>query len=239
MGLFDRLRALVEPDSDSLDRPDLRRRVVEGILQLRRRGQHGVEMLPLSVLVEVVVGEGSVEVVRRFVDEPAFDGEIDGELRNRLVGVRPDALPRRRYVVSSGERSAVTVSESDSGITARLCIRGGDRDGERLSLSAGLREYRMGRGEWHEPGVVANDIALGAAFVSRRAAVLRVAGSALEVTALDQGECLVVVRSDGKRIRPTNTRSRRVRVGPGDLLEFNDGGDQQICVEIQSPDGEE
>ena len=239
MGLFDRIRALVETDSDSLDRPDLRRRVVDGILKLRRRGQHGVELLPLSVLVEVVVGEGSVEVVRRFVDEPSFDQEIDAELRNRLVGVRPDALPRRRYAVLSGERSGVTVTESDSGITAQLCIRGGERDGERLSLSAGLREYRIGRGEWHEPGTVSNDIVLNAAFVSRRAALLRVAGSALEISALDQGEFMVVVRSDGKRIRPTNTRSRRVRVGPGDLLEFNDGGGQRICVEILPPIGEE
>ncbi|MFT5685389.1 MAG: hypothetical protein ACI8RZ_006340 [Myxococcota bacterium] len=239
MGLLDRLRALVEPDSDSLDRPDLRRRVVDGILKLRRRGQRGVEILPLSVLVTVTVGAGSVEVVRRFVDEPAFDAEIDAELRNRLVGIRPDALPRRRYVVAEGEQTGVVVAESDTGITARLCIRGGDRDGERLILSAGHREHRIGRGEWHEPGTVANDIALGASFVSRRAAVLRVAGSALEVSALDQGECLVVVRRDGKRIRPTNTRSRRVRVGPGDILEFNDGGGQRICVEILSPDEEE
>ena len=66
------------------------------------------------------------------------------------------------------------------------------------------------------------------------------AGSALEVTSLDQGECLVVVRPDGKRVRPVNTRSRRVRVGPGDLLEFNDGGGQRICVAILEPDlGEE
>lgn len=239
MGLFDRLRALVEPDSDSLDRPDLRRRVVDGILKLRRRGQQGVEQLPLSVLVEVAVGEGSVEVVRRFVDEPSFDLEIDAELRNRLVGVRPDALPRRRYVVVGAEHSGVKVSESDSGITARLRIHGGSRDGELISLSAGQREYRIGRGAWHEPGTLANDIALEAEFVSRRAALLGVAGSALEVTARDQGEYLVVVRADGKRIRPVNTRSRRVRVGPGDVFEFNDGGDQRISIEIQSPDGEE
>ena len=192
-------------------------------------------MLPLSVLVEVTVGEGSVAVVRRFVDERSFDEEIDAELRNRLVGVRPDALPRRRYVVSSGERSGVMVSESDSGMLAQLCIRGGARDGDSIAMSAGLRELRIGRGEWHESGTVANDIALQAAFVSRRAALLRVAGSALEVSALDQGECLVVVRQDGKRIRPINTRSRSVRVDPGDLLEFNDGGGQRISIEILPP----
>ncbi len=239
MGLLDRLRALVDPDSDSLDRPDLRRRVVDEILRLRRRGQRGVEQLPLSVLVTVTVGEGSAEVVRQFVDEPAFDDEIDAELRNRLVGMRPDALPRRRYVVVAGGQTGVVVTESDSGVTARLCIRGGDRDGDCIVLSGGLREHRIGRGEWHEPGTITNDIALGAAFVSRRAAILRVAGSALEISALDQGECLVVVRRDGKRVRPVNTRSRRVRVGPGDLLEFNDGGGQRICVEILSPDEEE
>ena len=77
MGLLDRLRSLVDSDSDSLDRPDLRRQVVDGILALRRRGQRGVEVLPLSVKIAVTVGEGSVEVVRRFVDEPDFDAEID------------------------------------------------------------------------------------------------------------------------------------------------------------------
>lgn len=239
MGFLDRLRALVDTDSDNLDRPDLRRRVVDGILRLKRRGTRGVEILPLSVRVEVTVGEGSVEVVRRFVDEPSFDQEIDAELRNRLVGTRSEALPRRRYVVRAGERTAVSVTESDIGATALLLIRGGDRDGDTITLSAGHTEHRIGRGEWHETGAVANDIVLPAPFVSRRAAVLRVAGSALEISALDQGECLVVVRADGKRIRPVNTRSRRVRVGPGDLLEFNDGGGRRISVEILEPHGEE
>jgi hypothetical protein len=239
MGLLDRLRALVEPDANSLDRPDLRRQVVDGILKLRRRGQRGVEVLPLSVLVTVTVGDGSVEVVRRFVDEPAFDAEIDAELRNRLVGIRPDALPRRRYVVAVGEQTRVVVTESDTGISARLRIVGGARDGARITLSAGHREHRIGRGEWHESSTIANDIALSASFISRRAAVLRVAGSALEISSLDQGECLVVVRPDGKRIRPSNTRTRRVRVGPGDVLEFNDGGEQRVCLEILEPDEEE
>lgn len=238
MGILDRLRSLVDSDSDSLDRPDLRRRVVDGILHLRRRGSRGVEILPLSVLVEISVGDGSVEVVRRFVDDPTFDQEIDAELRNRLVGTRSEALPRRRYLVSASEQTGVSVTESDTGATARLCIRGGDRDGEVLTLSAGHQEHRIGRGEWHETGTVANDIILPAPFVSRRAAILRLAGSALEISALDQGECLVVVRADGKRIRPVNTRSRRVRVGPGDLLEFNDGGGRRISVEILDPHSE-
>ena len=235
MGLMDTLKSLVraadgDASADQLDRPNLRREVVGGLLALKRRGHRGVEALPPAATVTITVGAGSLEVVRRFVDDPLFDQEIDAELLNRLVGARQDALPIRRYIIQAGSRTAVVVAESSGGVSAWIALP----DGAAVPLSAERREYRLGRGPQHGDAGLPNDICLDDAlrFVSRRAAIIERAGSGLMLRALDQGECLLVVRPDGSRTRPANTRSRRVRLMPGDQIELTDGAAQSVCLSV-------
>ncbi|MEL6344937.1 MAG: FHA domain-containing protein [Myxococcota bacterium] len=240
MGLLDRLKAMLgeaRSSRDQFDRPDLRREVVQQILALKQRGRRGVETLPHALTVSITVAEGSVEVVRGFVDDPSFDNEIGAELLNRLVGARGDALPARFYAVNAGKTSSVVVQEKAAGVLARLRLP----DGSFTPLDARRREIRVGRGPHHGSNGLSNDIALDEAhrFISRRAALIERAGSGVTVRSLDQGECLVVIRSDGKRIRPKNTRAGSVRLQPGDTLSFTDGGDQAVSIQIIGAEGEE
>jgi len=246
MGIFDTLREMLPkvelPDRDQLDRPNLRRQVVEGILRLKQRGRRGVEALPPAIAITITVGEGSVGVVRRFVDAPEFDREIEAELLNRLVGVRAEALPVRAYTVETGPRSVVTVSEATAGILGFLVVEDGDAAGRVFSIRADRAEHRLGRGAWHGDGGLPNDIVASEAarFVSRRAAVVERVGSGIMVRALDQGDCLIVVRSDGRRVRPVNTRAQRVKLEFGDQIELTDGGSQQVRLRLlASAPGEE
>src|SRR5688500_6225737 len=107
MSMLEKLKGLLdgEPVADRLDRPNLRRQVVEGILTLKRRGQRGAEVLPPAVAVAVTVGEGGVEVVRGFVKDPTFDQEVEAALRNRLVNAA--SLPLRSYTVEVGPKTRV------------------------------------------------------------------------------------------------------------------------------------
>jgi hypothetical protein len=246
MGFFDKLREMIPqvelPDRDLLDRPNLRREVVEGILKLKQRGRRGVEALPPAVTVAVTVAEGSTGVVRRFLDDPAFDTEIEAELLNRLVGARAEALPVRAYVVQTGPRSSVAVSESDAGVIGWIEVIDGDAAGRVISLSASRAEHRLGRGEWHGDGGVPNDIIVAsqeARFVSRRAAVIERIGSGVMIRTLDQGECLVVIRTSGRRIRPINTRAQRVKLEPGDRIELTDGSTQRVTLQFRATPPEE
>ncbi|MCP4657604.1 MAG: hypothetical protein GY856_19535 [bacterium] len=225
----------VESESDQLDQPALRRQVVAGILDLKQRGWRGVETLPSAVTVRIRVGRGSLDVVRRLVDDPEFDADIEADLLNRLVGARAEALPVRHYDIRTAARTSVTVAETADDALAWLEIEGGDRNGNWYPFKASAASYRVGRGPWHGPDqTLANELVLsdGDPFDSRRAAVLRRAGSSLEVEALDQEDYLVVTRPDGKRIRPTHVPRRRVRVRPGAVIEFNDGGQQVVRVRV-------
>ena len=85
-----------------LGHPDLLRRVVDGIAKLKRHADRGVEVLPPEVEVHITVGEGSVQVIERFVNEPSFDREVEAALRNKLVRAREDRMPVRRYFVKAG-----------------------------------------------------------------------------------------------------------------------------------------
>src|SRR5437762_1544540 len=161
-----------------LGHPDLLRKVVDGVAKLKRHADRGVEVLPPEVEVHVTVGEGSVQVIERFVNDPEFDREVEAALRNRLVRAREDRMPVRRYFVKAGKRTQVTVKESPPRAYT-LRIDSGDRAGATVSLPGEKRVFLVGRGAWHgDEQQVANDIVVsdGERAISRRAARLHRAG---------------------------------------------------------------
>ncbi len=230
-------RGQTEHDPDGLDQPNLRRKIVDRILRLKRWGPKGAERLPPVVAVSIEVGEGSIEVVQSFVDDPELDREVEADLLNRLVKIRPDGLPVRLYnKVRPASRNRVDVQEAAEGNVAWLEIEGGDQDGMWHPITTSQAECRLGRGAWHGgEKLTRNDIMVSESdrFVSRRAAVLRRVGSGLAVEALDQGDDLAVVRGS-QRVRPTHVRGGAVAVRPGDVIEFNNGGSKTVKVRIHS-----
>jgi len=156
-----------------LGHPDLLRRVVDGIAKLKRHADRGVEVLPPEVEVHITVGEGSVQVIERFVNDPAFDREVEAALRNKLVRAREDRMPVRRYFVKAGKRTQVTAKESPPK-AYQLKIEGGDRAGNAIPMQGDKRVFLVGRGPWHgDDQQVANDVIVSETekAVSRRAAI--------------------------------------------------------------------
>jgi hypothetical protein len=220
---------------DELGQPDLVRRVTEGIVALARHADRGLPVLPPEVEVRVRVAEGGLQVLERFVQDPAFDREVEARVLNELVRLRPDGLPIRRYVVEPGEKTSIEVREAPLR-RFRLRIQGGDRDGATVTLPATRRQYLLGRGDWHGDEMqVANDVMLCEAerAVSRRAARLHRSAAGLELESLDQREALIVQKPDGERLRPALAASGRVPVGAGDLVEFTDGKRPVLTVLIE------
>ncbi len=218
-----------------LGHPDLRRRVVDGIAKLKRHADRGVEVLPPEVEVHITVGEGSVQVIERFVSDPAFDREVEAGLRNKLVRAREDRMPVRRYFVKAGKRTQVTAKEA-APRTYHLRIDGGDRAGQEVGLPGEKRLFLVGRGPWHgDDKQVANDVVVSEAekAISRRAARLHRVSGHFEIEALDQGEALIVVRPDAQRLRPALSASGRVPVHPGDVIEFTDGAKTVLSVHLE------
>lgn len=218
-----------------LGHPDLRRRVVDGISKLRRHADRGVEVLPPEVEVHITVGEGSVQVIERFVADPAFDRDVEAGLRNKLVRAREDRMPVRRYFVEAGKRTQVVVKETPPR-TYHLRIEGGDRAGASVPMPGEKRVFLVGRGPWHgDEQQVANDVVVsdGEKAISRRAARLHRVSGNFELEALDQGEALVVARPDGQRLRPALSASGRVPVHPGDVMEFTDGAKTVLTVRLE------
>ena len=210
---------------EELGQPDLLRRVTEGIVALARHADRGLPVLPPEVEVRIKIGEGGTQTIERFVQDPAFDREVEARVLNELVRLRPDGLPVRRYIVETGEKNSVEVKEAPLR-RFRLRIQGGDRDGATVTLPASRREYLLGRGDWHgEEMQVANDVVLSESerAVSRRAARLHRSAAGLELESLDQREALVVEKADGERLRPALTASGRVPLAYGDRIEFTDG----------------
>ncbi len=222
--------------ADSLDEATLRQTLVERILALRQRGPMGVDQLPQVVEVTISVSDDrSVDVVRGYVDDPGFDDEVGAALANRLVGVGAN-IPLRLYTVERAGKTSIAVHEADGGAWAQMRIEGGDRDGVRVAIAGDRPRYHLGRGDWHGDGEApANDIIVsdGDRFISRRAGVLRRAGSGLEITSLDQGEFLVVIRPNDQRLRPTHARSGRIRLAIGDRIELTDGRRQRIVLHLE------
>jgi hypothetical protein len=218
-----------------LGHPDLLRRVVDGIAKLKRHADRGVEVLPQEVEVHITVGEGSVQVIERFVSDPAFDREVEAGLRNKLVRAREDRMPVRRYFVKPGKKTQVVVKEAPPK-TYHLVIDGGDRKGTDIPLPGEKRVFLVGRGAWHgDDQQVANDVVVsdGERAVSRRAARLHRAGGHFELEALDQSEALIVMRPDGQRLRPALAASGRVPVHPGDIIEFTDGAKTVLKLHLE------
>ncbi len=237
---FGRLRNLVAGGSEEFHRDDLLRRTEAGIFALRSFGVAGAELFPAAVDVIVQVASASDEVVRQVVQDPAFDAEVEARLRNRLNDPGRTELPSRRYRVEPGEEDDLKVETDQRTAVAALRVEGGDRDGQRLPLSTGQRLFRIGRGAWHGGGrQQANDIVVceTQAFVSRAAASLKRVGSLFEVSPRDQGDCLVVVRADGARLRPSMTALGKTRLQLGDGLEFNDGAEQAILLWLEDECG--
>jgi hypothetical protein len=233
MGLKSMLEAL-DGGAGDLGRPDVLKRVVDGILKLREHGTRGTEVLPPEVIVKIKVPEGSVEVVRRFVEEPAFDRDIDAGLRNQLLKV-DEELPLRRYVVEPAVRkTGVEVTESHTRGVMRLRIEGGDRDGTEIPLPPQRRDLLLGRGPWHGDGQVSNDIVVvdDERAVSRRAARLHRVGAVFELESVDQRESLSVLRPDGQRLRPALSATGRVSVRRGDVIEFTDGARPVVLLRL-------
>jgi len=218
-----------------LGHPDLLRRVVDGIAKLRRHADRGVEVLPPEVEVHITVGEGSVQVIERFVNDPAFDREVEAALRNKLVRAREDRMPVRRYFVKAGKRTQVAVKEA-APKNYHLRIDGGERAGNRVNLQGEKRVFLVGRGPWHgDDQQVSNDVVVSESekAISRRAARLHRVSGNFEIESLDQGEALVVARPDGQRLRPALSASGRVPVHPGDVIEFTDGAKTVLTVHLE------
>jgi hypothetical protein len=221
--------------NEELGQPDLLRRVTQGIVALARHADRGLPVLPPEVEVRIRVGDGGVQTIERFVQDPAFDREIEARVLNELVRLRPDGLPVRRYVVEAGERNAIEVKEAPLR-RFRLRIQGGDRDGAAVTLPPSRRQYLLGRGDWHgEEMQVANDVVLSETerAVSRRAARLHRSAAGLELESLDQREALVVEKQDGERVRPALTSSGRVALAFGDRIEFTDGKQGVVTLVVE------
>lgn len=233
-------RSAFSSGTDPLDQPTLLRSVEDGILALARRGEQGRDAFPPGVRVRVTVRGGGLETVRGFVSDPAFDREVEAALANRLAS--PSTLPARRYEVVSGASDAVEVLEDARVLAAVLVVEGGDRDGDRYPIENARREWRVGRGSWHAESEddqrVANDIIVTdeARLVSRAAAVLRRGSGLLEVEARNQGDCLVVVRRDGSRVRPAHVSSGRCPLEAGDRVEFHDGDATAVRLRVTLPE---
>jgi hypothetical protein len=218
-----------------LGQPDLLRRVTDGITALARHAGKGTPVLPPEVEVQIKVGKGSVQVIEQFVQDPAFDREVEARVLNELVKLRPEGLPVRRYVVEPGERTSVEVKESPRR-RYRLRIQGGDRDGVTITLPPNRRHYLLGRGDWHgEEQQVANDVVLSQSdkAISRRAARLHRSTSGLELESLDQQQALIVERPDGQKLRPALAASGRVPLSSGDRIEFTDGNQPILTVHFE------
>jgi FHA domain len=232
MGVKELFGGLTEGE---LAQPDLLRRVTDGIAALARHAGKGTPVLPPEVEVQITVGGGSVQVVEQFVQDPAFDREIEARLLNELVKLRPEGLPVRRYIVSAGERTSVEVKESPRR-RYQLRIEGGDRDGVTITLPPNRRHYLLGRGDWHgDEQEVANDVVLSRSdkAISRRAARLHRSTSGLELESLDQQQALVVERPNGEKLRPALASSGRVPLASGDRIAFTDGNQPILTLHFE------
>lgn len=238
MSFLDTIRRGLRGGDDELGREDLLRATEEGILALKRHGARGREVFPAGVRVRVRANEGGVVTLKAFVADPSFERELEARLQNRLVA--PEGLPARRYVIESGEPAGITVEEDDQPLAGVFVIEGGDQDGSRFPVDLGRKEWRLGRGRWHQERPddqrLPNDIVLtdSLAWVSRAAALIRRSGALLEIEARQQAEYLIVVRRDGTQVRPAMTASGRAPLRVGDRIELHDGHNGKITLRFDA-----
>lgn len=237
MKLLDKLKETWAAGDGEFSRDDVLREVERGILALARRGVRGRETFPPSVLVTITAAEGGVETLRGFVTDPSFERDLEARLQNRLLD--PQALPARRYTVALGDRPGVAVAEDATTVQGSFVVTGGDRDGSRYPVELSRKEWRVGRGPWHQErpndqrlpnDIVATD---SLAWVSRAAAIVRRSGAFLEVESRQQGDFLLVVRKDGTQLRPAMTASGRIPLAFGDRLVLHDGGAGRVELRLE------
>lgn len=237
MGILDKLKQTFSGGDDELSRDDVLREVESGILALARHGRRGREVFPPGVRVRITAAEGSLESLRAFVAGPGFERDLEARLRNRLVD--PEHLPARRYEVTAGEASRIVVEDDASALLGTFVVQGGDQDGARYPIELTRKEWRIGRGAWHQERPddqrLPNDLVVTETlpWVSRAAAIVRRTGAVMEVESRQQGEFLVVVRRDGTQLRPSMTASGRAPLAPGDRLLFHDGGQGRVELRIE------
>ncbi len=220
--------------SDELGFDDLVRRIADRVAKLAHYGARGQVTFPPQVTVRITVAEGSVEVVRRFVEGPELDREVSAALANACDCAVRD-LPLREYLVSAADKTTITVVEGPAK-SWELLVEGGDRAGRALRLPGDQAELRFGRGAWHGPDQqIRNDLVIAdhTDYVSRRAGRLLRAGHNFEVEALDQGDGLVVHRQDGESLRPARTARGRLIVHPGDVIELGDGRGRAVRLVVR------
>ncbi len=236
MSLFDKIRRSFAGGEDELGRDDLLRHIEDGILRFKRHGSRGREVFPSGVHVRITAAEGSLATLRAFVRDASFERDLEARLQNRLVAV--EALPARRYTVQQGDAPGVVVEEDEQALAGVLIVEGGDHDGHRFPIDLARKDWRIGRGRWHQehPGDqrLPNDVIVteSASFVSRAAAILRRSGAFLEVESRQQGDFLIVVRADGTQLRPAMTASGRAPLRVGDRLELHDGREARIGLRL-------
>jgi hypothetical protein len=195
-------------------------------------------IFPAEVAVRVAVPERSLAVARGFVADARFDREVGAALANRC-DVAATALPRRAYEVIEGERVQVSVAEQAPRAWT-LTVAGGDLDGRTLALPSGVADLTFGRGggAGEARGQIDLAVCTQTSFVSRRAGTIHRQGHGLEVSALDQGDLLLVRRASGELIRPARTARGRVAVREGDTIELSDGKDDAVRLAVQRAGGE-
>ena len=148
------LKSLLGGGVGELGQPDLLREVVDGILKLRRHGDRGIEMLPHEVEVRITVGEGSVQVVQRFVEDAAFDRDV-GRFRAQPPGQEPRGP--HAHPALQRERGPADASRGRGGRAPRLQPPHRGRRSERHDL----HHTRRAQGGPARPGPLARGRAAG------------------------------------------------------------------------------
>ena len=220
-----------------LGHPDLLRRVVDGIAKLKRHADRGVEVLPPEVEVHITVGEGSVQVIERFVNEPSFDREVEAALRNKLVRAREDRMPVRRYFVKAGKKHpGLGQGEPAPGLPAQDRRRRPE-PASAVPMQSDKRVFLVGRGPWHgDDQQVANDVIV-CGDARRRSAAARRGCTASAAASSSRPSTRAKPSSSrartGSGCGPPSSASGRVPVQPGDVIEFTDGAKTVLTVPLE------
>jgi hypothetical protein len=228
------LSGVLRGGTDEISWDDLIRRIVDRAVALRRWGARGETALPEAIEIALGVPENSVEVVRGFTRDERFDREVGAMFANRIDRA-VDELPLRDYRVDQAEKLVVDVREA-APRAWEVAISGGDLDGRALPLTAS--EVVFGRGSGTGDGPRSDVVVCEqTAFVSRRAGRLIRTGHRVEVTALDQGDLLLVRRASGELVRPARTARGRVALAAGDIIELSDGRAEVVKLVVRRVGG--
>lgn len=214
------LTSLLRGGADELGWDDLLRRAAEALADSATFGARGERVWPEAVEIELGVPPGQHATASRFAADPRFDREVAMAAANRC-DVAAAELPQREYTVVARERADVRVRAKEAPAW-ELLIEGGDRSGHTLAIPAGAGPWVLGRGG---DGACELAVCERTAFVSRRAGELRRQGTALAISALDQGDLLLVRRPDGQLVRPARTASGKVELREGAIIELASGSE--------------